>query len=212
VPQGGDARALVNPEFIIAATLIELTPGPNMAWLAMLGASRGRASALAAVSGIALGLAIAGAVAAIGVSTILSRQPWLFEAMRIAGALYLLYLAYDALRSADLPVDDKPAQSLQRYFGQGLLSNILNPKAYLFYAAVVPQFVSASSPLMLQLALLTAVYVAIATTIHGAIAIFSGTFQSLFMRQAWRTAMGRIFAGLLAAVAVWFYISTGKAA
>jgi threonine/homoserine/homoserine lactone efflux protein len=202
----------VNPEFIIAATLIELTPGPNMAWLALLGASRGRTPALAAVAGIALGLSIAGAVAAVGVTALLTRQPWMFDALRIAGALYLLYLAYDALRSARLAPPEKPGQSLPRYFTQGLVSNILNPKAYLFYAAVVPQFADPAQPLMPQLALLSMAYVAIATLIHGAIAMFSGAFQAFFAQPAWHRAISRVFAGALVAVAVWFYVSTGRPA
>lgn len=202
----------MNLEFIIAATLIELTPGPNMVWLALLGASRGRTPALAAVAGIGLGLSVAGAVAAVGVTALLSQQPWMFEALRIAGAIYLLYLAYDALRSARLTPMAKTEQALSRYFAQGLVSNIVNPKAYLFYAAIVPQFADPAAPLMPQLALLTAVYVAIATLIHGVIAMFSSTFRAIFTQPSWHQAMARIFAALLVAVAVWFYVSTGKAA
>ena len=88
-------------EFLLTAILIELTPGPNMAWLALLGASRGRIAALGAVAGIALGLAIAGAAAAFGVSALIGKTPWVFQALRWAGALYLLYLAWDAWQQAD---------------------------------------------------------------------------------------------------------------
>lgn len=202
----------MNPEFLAAATLIELTPRPNMAWLALLGASRGRTPALASVAGIALGLTIAGAVAAIGVATLLAAEPWLFQALRVAGAAYLLYLAYDAWQSSLEDSADNIDQSLGRYFQQGLFSNIVNPKAYLFYAAVLPQFVDATRAIGLQLWTLTAAYVAIATTIHAAIAIFAGTFNVFLSQPSWRIRVGRVFAGLLAAVAAWFYISTGKTA
>ena len=66
-------------EFLAASLLIELTPGPNMAWLALLGASRGRLAALAAVAGVALGLSVAGTAAALGVSTLIGTTPWLFQ-------------------------------------------------------------------------------------------------------------------------------------
>jgi threonine/homoserine/homoserine lactone efflux protein len=124
----------------------------------------------------------------------------------------LLYLAFDALRSASLAPMTKTEQALRRYFAQGLVSNILNPKAYLFYAAIVPQFADPAAPLMPQLAFLTAVYVAIATLIHCAIAVFSSAFQAVFAQPSWHQTMARIFAALLVAVAVWFYISTGKTA
>ena len=86
-------------EFAIAAILIELTPGPNMAWLALLAVSRGRLTRLAAVLGVALGLSFAGVAAAIGVAALIAATPWIFQLLRWAGSLYLLYLAWDAWRS-----------------------------------------------------------------------------------------------------------------
>src|SRR6185503_21053840 len=126
------------PEFLAAAVLIELTPGPNMAWLALLGASRGRVAALAAVAGVALGLSIAGAAAAFGVSALIDATPWLFPTLRWAGSIYLLYLAWDSWRDSTAPLETRFDESLQRYFGQGLVSNVLNPKTYLVFAAVLP--------------------------------------------------------------------------
>jgi threonine/homoserine/homoserine lactone efflux protein len=202
----------MNPEFIAAATLIELTPGPNMAWLALLGASRGRAPALASVAGIALGLAVAGAVAAVGAATLLTAEPWLFQALRIAGSAYLLYLAYDAWRASMKDPAGGLDQPMGHFFRQGLFSNVINPKAYLFYAAVLPQFVDATRDIGPQLWTLTAVYVAIATAIHAAVVIFAGSLNALLSKLSWRMITGRVFAGLLIAVAVWFYISTGKPA
>ena len=97
--------------FLLASLLIELTPGPNMTWLAALGASRGRTAALAAVAGIALGLAFAGAVAGIGLSALIASQPWLIDGLRWAGALYLLYLAYDAWRGRTLLFGGRVSQA-----------------------------------------------------------------------------------------------------
>jgi threonine/homoserine/homoserine lactone efflux protein len=194
-------------EFLVASLLIELTPGPNMAWLALLGASRGRLAALTAVAGVALGLSVAGTAAALGVSTLIGTTPWLFQGLRWAGSLYLLYLAWDSWRESTMPPDAQFEGSLQRYFSQGLLSNMLNPKAYLVFAAVLPQFVNPAQPLLAQLITLTALYVGVATTVHAAIALLAGSFTRFFADPVWSKRLGRIFAVLLAAVAIWFFFA-----
>jgi threonine/homoserine/homoserine lactone efflux protein len=195
-------------EFLAASLLIELTPGPNMAWLALLGASRGRLAALAAVAGVALGLSVAGTAAALGVSTLIGTTPWLFQGLRWAGSLYLLYLAWDSWRDSTAPLNTKFEEPLLRYFSQGLLSNMLNPKAYLVFAAVLPQFVDPAQPLLAQLATLTALYVGVATAVHAAIALLAGSFTRFFVDPVWSRRLGRIFSVLLAAVAVWFFFAT----
>ena len=196
-------------EFLLTAILIELTPGPNMGWLALLGASRGRVAALGAVAGIALGLAIAGAGAAFGVSALIGNTPWVFQALRWAGALYLLYLSWDAWQQADGIHNGKFNEPIRKYFAQGLVSNILNPKAYLVYAAVLPQFIDMGRELLPQLALLTGAYVAVATIIHAGIALLAGSLSGFFVQPEKFQRMSRLFAALLATVAVWFFYATG---
>ena len=195
-------------EFLAASLLIELTPGPNMAWLALLGASRGRLAALAAVAGVALGLSVAGTAAALGVSTLIDTTPWLFQGLRWAGSLYLLYLAWDSWRESTTQPDTQFEESRLRYFSQGLLSNMLNPKAYLVFAAVLPQFVNPAQPLLAQLITLTALYVGVATMVHAAIALLAGSFTRFFADPVWSRRLSRIFAVLLAAVAIWFFFAT----
>jgi threonine/homoserine/homoserine lactone efflux protein len=195
-------------EFLATSILIELTPGPNMAWLALLGASRGRLAALAAVAGVALGLSVAGTAAALGVSTLIGTIPWLFQGLRWAGSLYLLYLAWDSWRDATVPPDAQFEEPLLRYFNQGFLSNMLNPKAYLVFAAVLPQFIDPTQPLLAQLVTLTALYVGVATAIHAAIALLAGSFTRFFANPVWSRRLGRISAVLIAAVAIWFFFAT----
>jgi threonine/homoserine/homoserine lactone efflux protein len=193
--------------FIIAAVMIELTPGPNMTWLAVLGASRGRAAALAAVAGIALGLAVAAVVAGLGLSALLYQFPILFEALRWAGTLYLFYLAYDAWRdSDDVIVEDEGP--LSRNFVQGLFTNALNPKAYLFYAAILPQFVETARDGPSQIAMLSAIYVGIATLIHAGIAVMAGRAATFLQQSPNAVLLRKVLAVLIAVAAVWFFIST----
>jgi threonine/homoserine/homoserine lactone efflux protein len=193
--------------FIIASILIELTPGPNMTWLAVLGAAQGQKTALAAVAGICLGLAVAAVVAGVGLTAVLTQWPILFDALRWVGTLYLFYLAWEAWTEADGHTQVFNRSPLKA-FQQGLISNILNPKAYLFYAAMLPQFISGSMGIVAEIALLSAIYVGIATLIHAAIAILSGSLASFLETSPKAVTIRKLLAVLIAAAAIWFFIST----
>ena len=86
--------------FALAVLLIELTPGPNMAWLAGLAATEGRRNGLAAVAGVAIGLLGNGALAALGLAALLQAAPWLWATLRLAGAAMMLGLAIVTWRDA----------------------------------------------------------------------------------------------------------------
>ena len=108
--------------FAFAAVLVELTPGPNMAWLALLAATEGRARGFAAVAGVALGLGLMGAAAALGLAALVQTQPQVYQALRWAGMLYLLWLALEAWRAASSEAGDKIGQNGWHYFWQGVAS------------------------------------------------------------------------------------------
>jgi threonine/homoserine/homoserine lactone efflux protein len=194
--------------FIATSAIIELTPGPNMTWLAVLGATRGRLAALAAVAGIGLGLAFAGLVAGLGLTLLFDNFPSLLTALRIAGTLYLFYLAYDTWIDAEgmKPVTDKPNSG---YFYQGFISNALNPKAYLFYTAILPQFLTIPDQPRREIALLTAIYVAIATAIHAGIGLAAGSISGWLAHSPQAIAIRRALALVIALAAIWFFYSTG---
>ena len=194
--------------FVLTATVIELTPGPNMTWLAVLGATRGRAAALSAVAGIGLGLALAGLVAGLGLTVLFDNFPSLLTALRVAGTLYLFFLAYDAWTdaAAEEKITDKPNSA---YFNQGFVSNALNPKAYLFYAAVLPQFLTVPDHPQREIALLTAIYVIIATTIHAGIGLGAGSIAGWLEHSPQAVIIRRALAVAIALAAIWFFYSTG---
>ena len=194
--------------FILASIIIELTPGPNMTWLAVLGATRGRASALAAVAGICLGLAFAGLVAGLGLTLLFDNYPSLLTGLRWAGTLYLFYLAYDAWEDSN-QTEKVESKSNGAYFLQGLISNVLNPKAYLFYAAILPQFLTIPDHPHHEIAILTTVYVAIATIIHGSIGILAGSLSNWLEHSTQAKLLRRFMAVAIAITAIWFFISTG---
>jgi threonine/homoserine/homoserine lactone efflux protein len=193
--------------FFMAAVLIELTPGPNMTWLAVHGADHGWLSALAAVAGIAIGLALAAVLTGLGLSALIQSFPVLFEALRWAGTLYLLYLAYDAWRDAD-EQQSQSSVSKWKSFTQGILTNLLNPKAYLFYAAILPQFVDANKSPVQQLVLLSAIYVSVATAIHTFIALAAGSAAAWLRTSPSARMVRKILAIGIACAAAWLFYST----
>ena len=190
-------------EFILASIVIELTPGPNMTWLAVLGATRGRMAALSAVAGICLGLGFAGLIAGVGLAFIFETYPTLLTLLRWAGTLYLFYLAYDAWQDSGKS-EKLEAKSNAAYFTQGLISNALNPKAYLFYAAILPQFLIPTGNAPQQIAILTAVYVAIATIIHASIALLAGSLANWLKHSPHAENVRRGLAIAIGVAAVWF--------
>jgi threonine/homoserine/homoserine lactone efflux protein len=195
--------------FLLTALLIELTPGPNMAWLALTGASRGRRSGFAAVAGIALGLALLAAAAALGLAELATRSPLVFGLLRYAGVAYLLWLAWKAWTGEDeLSPDIANPYAIGAWFWHGLLLNLLNPKAAVFFITVLPAYISTAAPVAPQMALLSASYVAVATAIHLIIVAFAGQAHGWISVGNRSHLIRRIFAGLLAVIAFWFLIST----
>ncbi|MGL4279461.1 MAG: LysE family translocator, partial [Albidovulum sp.] len=158
------------PAFVLTATLIELTPGPNMAWLALVAATEGRRPGYAAVAGVALGLALIGVAAAFGLAGMIAATPALNQVLRWGGVLYLLWLAWDGWRDAgDGAGNGDGSVTLARAFRRGLITNLLNPKAAVFYVAVLPGFTDPGAPVLGETLTLTAAYVAVATLIHAGI-------------------------------------------
>ncbi len=186
--------------------LIELTPGPNMAYLAALAVSRGRKVALAAVAGVTLGLLMLGMLAALGLQALVLASPWLYHAIRVAGFLYLLWLAWETW----LPPDLQNAES-EAYdgFRKGLITNLLNPKAGIFYVAVLPAFVNPSEGgVATQSAALAMIYVGVATAIHLAIVLFADVVGRGISSGSSITTIRRVLALGLVVVALWFLLKT----
>ena len=197
--------------FALAATLIELTPGPNMAYLAVLSIQNGRRAGLSAVVGIALGLLGAGLAAALGLATLIEVFPPVYNVLRWAGVLYLLWLAWEGWRGSEgSPVEAGRIGWAQAvYFRRGLITNLLNPKAFLFYLAVLPRFVDPTRPLMPQTIVLSLLYVAIATAIHAGIAVLAGATQPLIGDRKGRIVR-RALSLALAGVAIWLAFATAR--
>jgi threonine/homoserine/homoserine lactone efflux protein len=197
--------------FLLTSLIIEMTPGPNMAYLAVLGASRGRIAGFAAVLGVALGLALLGIAVGLGGGALVLNNRVAYESLRWAGALYLCWLAFDSWREARQPIERFAVDtSLGVQFRRGLITNLLNPKAALFFIAVLPEFTSGPAPSARELALLVAIYVGVATLVHGLIVVLAGSLRTFLAAPARRVMAGNFFAVMLLAIAVWLFASAGR--
>ncbi|MWL89563.1 LysE family translocator [Cupriavidus sp. SW-Y-13] len=197
--------------FIGASVVLCLVPGPDMLFLLGQTVAKGRAAGLSAALGINLGAYVHLLAAITGLSALILASATAFAVVKFAGAAYLIYLGWTAIRAKGgfaLPEDVGLQKTvLRRIFWQGFLSDVLNPKVALFYIALLPQFVSAQdSDAMTQLVVLgvTGNMVGIATSV---IYVFVASKMTAILRRsptisAWMTKlMGAMFVSLGAKLA-----------
>jgi threonine/homoserine/homoserine lactone efflux protein len=200
--------------FAVTCAIIEITPGPNMAYLAALSLSRGWRIGFAAVAGVALGLSVYGIAAALGVAAIIENSALLYQALRWGGVIYLLWLAFDAWSSADdIASEENSGHDHERAsaFRRGLITNLLNPKAAVFYVAVLPEFLDPGAGRIAgQTLTLSAIYVAIATLIHTGIVLSASRFRRIIAKPEQVKLVRRALALALVAIALWLAWSTAK--
>lgn len=191
--------------FALIALGMVLTPGPNMVYLISRSISQGRLAGLISLGGVALGFVFYMLCAAFGITALVMAVPFAYDTLRFAGALYLLYLAWQAIkpggRSA-FEVRELAKDSPCKLFLMGFLTNLLNPKIAVMYLSLLPQFIdpTAGSVLAQSIALgLTQILVSV--TVNAIIAIAAGTIAAfLVSRPTWivaqRWVMGTVLAGL----------------
>ncbi len=159
--------------YLIACLILVVTPGPDMAFVLGQTLSGGARRGWAATAGVYAGVGVHILLAALGVAALVAANPALFNALRIAGATYLLWLGAQAIRAAlRAPTPDgaaaAPAISLGAAFRQGFVTNLLNPKVGLFFLAFVPLFVDPGrSPAWLQMLILGPLLPAIALPFYA---------------------------------------------
>jgi threonine/homoserine/homoserine lactone efflux protein len=198
--------------FALASLIIELIPGPNQTYLAALTLNRGMRAGFAAVTGIALGLAIYGMAAALGVAALINESRIMFEILRWAGALYFLWLAWESWHDeADGEIATAYQDRALESFRRGLITNLLNPKAAIFYVSVLPGFiVPGAVSVFVQTALLSLVFVSVATLTHIAVVLLAGRLHRFLADPRFRVPVRQGLALLLVGVAIWFLFATAR--
>ena len=192
---------LIAPEtfllFLGAVLILLITPGPNMAFVLTSGAAYGWRGGVAAAVGIGVVDLIFTLICAFGLAGLLSAYPAAFDAIRWAGAAYLVYLAFNCIRSAGREKASGITQaepSRWAIFVRGLASNLANPKAILFFLVFIPQFIDAGhGSVFMQFVLLGSALAVIGTLFHGSLGALGAAGAALAGQSA-RTKRGLQYA------------------
>ena len=195
--------------FAAACLALAVTPGPDMLLVASRSMSQGRVAGFATLAGIQAGLYCHALAAALGLSELFLAIPAAYDVVRYAGAAYLLYLAYAALRSGTGAVATAAEPHRYRFgqlFRQGMVTNLLNPKVVLFVLALFPQFVRPDAG-SVALQVMALVLNTIGFAINGAVILASNRVgRALAARTRFRKApqflLGAVFAGLAVRLAL----------
>jgi threonine/homoserine/homoserine lactone efflux protein len=198
-------------QFALVALAMVLTPGPNMIYLISRSICQGRVAGLISLGGIALGFMVYLVCAGLGLTAIFLSVPLAYDALRIAGVVYLLYLAWQAVKPggrSPFQVRDLPQDSPRRLFGMGLFTSLLNPKIAILYVSLLPQFIQPEQGNVLaQSLVLGSTQIAISVSVNAVIVFMAGSVAAFFAsRPTWQTVqrwlMGTVLAGLAVRMAV----------
>jgi threonine/homoserine/homoserine lactone efflux protein len=186
--------------------VLGLTPGPDMTFFLSRTIARSRAAGFAAFIGASTGLVVHTMLVAAGLSALLAASETAFTILKVAGAAYLAWLAYDAIRNGSaLSLERRPPpEALGTIFLKGLLVNLLNPKIIVFFVTFLPQFVSAADPAAARkLIFLGAFFMLINVPLCSAM-ILSADWIARHLGRSGRAAriIDYVFAGVLGAFAV----------
>jgi threonine/homoserine/homoserine lactone efflux protein len=201
--------------FSAVALGMALTPGPNMAYLVSRSICQGRAAGLVSLGGVALGFLTYMLLAAFGITALLFAIPYAYDALRLSGAAYLAWMAWNALRpggSSPFQLRELAPDSPRRLFAMGLLTNLLNPKIAALYLSLLPQFVDrAAGDVMGQTLAFGASQIVISVTVNALIVATAGTVAAfLTHRPVWARLQRWLMGGVLAGLAVRMALDTGR--
>ena len=191
--------------FGLVALGLALTPGPNMLYLLSRSISQGRRAGLVSLGGVVLGFVFYTLCAAFGITALLITVPYAYDALRFAGAGYLLYLAWQAVKPgarSPLQVRELPPHSDRQLFVMGFMTNLLNPKAAMLYLSLLPQFIDpARGNVLTQFLCLGATQMCMSVSVNAVVAVTAGSIAAFLAgRPLWlgvqRWLMGTVLAGL----------------
>jgi len=201
--------------FTLAALVLVLTPGPNMIYCVSRALCQGQAAGLISLGGVLLGFVVHLMAASLGLTALLIAVPFAFDTIRLAGAAYLLWLAWQALKpngtapfEARLLPHDRPA----KLFSMGFLTNVLNPKVALFYLSFFPQFLHPDrGSVLLQSLALGAIQILVSGGINALLVLgAAGITAFLSKSRGWLLAQRYVMGSVLAALAVRIALSDRK--
>jgi threonine/homoserine/homoserine lactone efflux protein len=189
VVSGGQVAA-----FALASLVLIVIPGPGVLFVIGRALAHGRGTALASAAGHATGNAIVAVCVALGVGTIVERSATVFTAIKLAGAVYLIWLGIQAFRRrgalADVLASAAEPRGTVRAAREGFVVGVTNPKAVILFAAVLPEFVNrAAGHTPAQMLILSAIAIVIGLTSDSCWALISSTVRSWFAKSPRRLAL-----------------------
>lgn len=193
--------------FALASLVMVLTPGPNMVYCVSRSICQGRAAGMISLCGVAVGFLVHMAAAAFGLTALFLAIPMAYEILKFAGAAYLLWLAWNAVKpggSSPFQTRELPPDSPATLFRMGFLTNVLNPKVAVFYMSLFPQFIHPEhGSVLLQSMVLGLVQIAISFSVNSIIVFSAAGISGFFARNAgWLRVQRYIMGGMLGALAV----------
>jgi len=200
--------------YLVALFVIIITPGPDTLFVSAQSLQHGRFAGFVASLGIALGVTVHAALAGLGISALLIQLPYAFDVLRVVGAAYLLYLAWDTWRAKpqDLaPGEDHRARvhpPLKRIFRRGFITNVTNPKLLGFFIAFLPQFISPDgAAYWIQVEILIGLFLVCGTLYLWGVALIVGSVGHRLRQSPTLSRIQRgTTAAILAGVAVWLFV------
>lgn len=189
--------------FMTATLALNLAPGPDVLYVLANSARHGIRGGVFATLGVSAGIVFHTCIAAFGITAVLLAHRWAFDALRIIGALYLIWLGIAAWRAAGMPelpgtIDPR----LSQVFRQGLITNVLNPKVALFFLAFLPQFADpARGNITLQVLTFGALFIVSGTMVNLLYAWAGGSLSATLRRDVrWQRRLNRISGTILFAL------------
>ena len=196
--------------YVLACALIAVIPGPTVTVIVANSLAHGTRAGLLNVAGTQLGLGLMMATLIVGLSSVIAAMGWLFDWLRIAGAIYLVWLGWKLLRSPEALAEAKRTPAPRGgFFLQGLLVIAANPKALLWFGAFIPQFVDPKGDYVGQIALLGVTAMAVALVSDGAYAVLTGKAGLLMKKSRLRLA-SRLGGTFLIGGGVWLALARAR--
>jgi threonine/homoserine/homoserine lactone efflux protein len=195
--------------FITSALLLSISPGPDNVFVLTLSMARGPLAGIVTTLGLCTGLIVHTSAVALGVAVLIQESELAFSLLKIGGALYLLWLAWQAFRHAADPIEGRQStEGLRRLYLRGILMNVMNPKVSLFFLAFLPQFVDAGrGSVTLQIFLLGFVFFLCGILVFGAISLAAGRLGDRFRKGSGAKILHRVSAGVFAGLAIKLLLS-----
>lgn len=167
--------------FMLATSALAISPGPDNIYVLMQSLVNGKKYGLATTAGLMAGCLVHTTLLAFGVSAVIKQSDTLFLGIKVLGAAYLLYLAFQAYKSSAsvaLSSGNVPQKSLWALFRQGFFMNVLNPKVAIFFLAFFPGFLfSPTLDTVVQFYVLGGVFIVVSSLVFGGIALLSGSIS-----------------------------------